>query len=189
MALATAGRRAAIAQPRIARGAMRACSRACGVAAAALAVMAIASADARPPGAYDHDEANAIIARVNDARAGAGLRPLMRDGALTRAAERHARGIAAAGALAHIAHDGSGPDTRAAAAGYAGWDVIAENLATARGAPDAQAILAAWMASASHRANVLAPDVRDAGAACYVTGGARGRSWCVLEFGARAGLQ
>lgn len=152
------------------------------IAAAGVAVMA--ATEGVPEATPDRAAARSILAHTNGIRADAGLTPLAYDAALARAAERHAREIAATDRLDHIGAGGTTPDARAEAQGYAGWRVVAENLSSSAGPPDATAIVAAWMASETHRANILAPDLRDAGAACYVAGDPA-RAWCALELGAR----
>jgi len=130
----------------------------------------------------DASAARALLSLTDEARADAGLPPLARNDALTRVALAHAREMARTGDFAHVSAAGGTLQSRAGAAGYGGWRVLAENLATDAGAPDAAAIVAAWLRSPAHRANLLSAELRDAGAACVV---ADGRAWCALEFGAR----
>lgn len=151
------------------------------VALAVAGALAAAAHDGARPGA-DPRAAREIVALANLERAGAGQRALVPDIALTRAAEAYARELAAGDAFSHTGRDGSTLDTRAEASGYGGWAVLAENLSRSQGAPDAAAIVEAWMRSEGHRRNLLSPAVTEAGAACAVT---HGRSWCVLELGAR----
>ncbi len=145
-------------------------------------VAAVAAAGWRADDSAGIAASRAIIERTNAARADAGLPPLTVDPRLTRAAEAYAREMARDGRFDHVARGGAGVESRAEAAGYTGWEYLAENLATGAGRPDADAIVARWLESPEHRRNILAPELRDAGVACYL---AAGRYWCAQEFGAR----
>jgi uncharacterized protein YkwD len=157
---------------------------------AALAALAAALALAGAGGDHAGDggarrTAGAITDRTNGARAQQGLPPLTLDPALTRAAGAYARELARSGVLDHNGPGGSTVDTRAAAHGYDDWTFLGENLATGSGAPDAAALVEAWLRSPEHRRNLLSPDLSEFGAGCYVISGAGPRYWCALELGAR----
>jgi uncharacterized protein YkwD len=150
-------------------------------------VVAVAAAgwraDARSPEGIDVPAARAIVEQTNSARAAAGMPPLAVEPRLTRAAETYAREMARDGWFEHTDPTGAGVEARAEAAGYSDWEYLAENLATGAGRPDADEVVGRWLESPGHRRNILAPELRDVGVACYV---ANERYWCAQEFGARA---
>jgi len=121
-----------------------------------------------------------IIDRTNLARAESGLLPLEANPQLTRAAESYAREMARRGWFDHTGPDGASVDVRAEAAGYTAWEYLGENLAMGAGRPDAGAVVDRWLESADHRRNILSPELRETGVACYV---ADARYWCAQEFG------
>ncbi|MFM7252529.1 MAG: CAP domain-containing protein [Ilumatobacteraceae bacterium] len=98
---------------------------------------------------------------INAARADAGLGPLESCSSLYRAAQDYSGVLAGWGRLAHVGPDGSTPATRVAAAGYSGYVTIGENLAA--GQLDPATVVAAWMGSAGHRANLLYPGLSQVG--------------------------
>ncbi len=151
-------------------------------AIAATLLATVAATGMRSSAGDDLAVSRNIIERTNASRADAGLPPLSIDPQLTRAAQAYAREMAHDDRFDHTAPNGAGVDARAEAAGYTGWEYLAENLATGAGRPDADAIVARWLDSPDHRRNLLAAELRDAGVACHV---ASSRYWCAQEFGAR----
>ncbi len=109
----------------------------------------------------------ATLCLVNRERTANGVSPLQADSALELSAQRHTESMAFGDYFEHVGPDGT-PASRMRAAGYIyssriGYE-IGENigwgtlwLATPR------AIVAAWMASPGHRANILDPSFRDTG--------------------------
>jgi hypothetical protein len=73
------------------------------------------------------DEVGDLLARVNNLRASVGVPPYSLNGALSAAAQNQAQWMAETGMIAHTRPDGSGPRTRALAAGYPSSDV-SENI-------------------------------------------------------------
>lgn len=108
---------------------------------------------------------------LNDLRTARGLSPLRPDSRLTAAARSHAAFLATGAALTHRGADGSRPATRAAAAGCR-TSYIGENIAS--GQHSLQQVLAGWMASPGHRANILNPRFGRYGL------GQNGTSWVLL---------
>lgn len=149
-----------------------------GVMAAVLWAGVIADRDGAPGDAASM----IIIDRTNEERARYGLAPLVTEPVLTRAAAAYARELARDGRLDHAGAGGSTVDSRAEAQGYSGWTVVAENLAEGAGAPDAAAVVEAWMRSAGHRRNMLSGALTEVGVACEP---AQGGYLCVAEFGVR----
>lgn len=94
-------------------------------------------------------------------RAGRGIvRPLVHSPGLQGAAQAHADDQARAGTLSHRGSDGSTLSTRLMRAGYDAC-AAAENIS--RGQPDVRTVIAGWMGSQSHRANILNPQVTQFG--------------------------
>jgi uncharacterized protein YkwD len=106
-------------------------------------------------GAQDSDTASfaaEVIRLVNVERANAGLAALTSQSELTQAAQKHSIDMACNGFYSHTGSDGSSPFDRMDQFGYYYW-TAAENIAVAYGTPSA--VMAAWMGSAGHRANIL----------------------------------
>ena len=82
------------------------------------------------------------------------MRQLTLCASLGRAAQDHSADQAATRVMSHTGSDGSTLRMRVERAGYLGWMGIAENVAA--GYPDVASVMAAWMASSGHRANLLA---------------------------------
>jgi uncharacterized protein YkwD len=103
---------------------------------------------------------------VNRERAGRGERPLVSNERLERAAQGHAEGMASGDYFKHVGRRGDTPLSRMRAAGYISssqlrYDV-AENIGWgALWFATPRAIVAAWMASPGHRANILDPRFRE----------------------------
>lgn len=111
-----------------------------------------------------------ILAIVNRERTLRNLQPYRGNSALTNAAQAHAAWM-----MAHndMTHGGDGTmEIRITATGYS-WSDIAENVAEGYQTPSA--VIAGWMGSPGHRANLLGP-YRDVGF------GRAGNFWCA-DFG------
>ena len=100
-----------------------------------------------------------VVAQVNAERANAGLSRLRVDTELTRAARVRAAEIARS--FSHTRPDGSAWNTVSGA-------VYAENIAMQR---TADKVMAAWMSSSGHRANILRASYGSIGVCAYVSGG------------------
>jgi uncharacterized protein YkwD len=90
-----------------------------------------------------------IVEHTNAERARYGLPPLQVDAELMESARRHAQWMGRNRILQH---------TRAS---------VAENIAM--GQPDSRSVLASWMSSSGHRANILNPGHRRIGVAAFQT--------------------
>ena len=99
-------------------------------------------------------DADEVLALVNDERSKAGLAPLLPDAAAARAAYDHGVDMDVRRYFDHVSPEGVTPDERMAAAGcmFRGWG---ENIAM--GQPTPVEVMAAWMTSPGHRANILSP--------------------------------
>jgi uncharacterized protein YkwD len=112
----------------------------------------------------------AVLCLVNQKRAQNGELPLAEDAKLDAAAESHNQDMVAAGYFEHVSPSGETPVDRVRASGYlptgpAGY-VIGENLAWGTlSLATPQAIVAAWIASPGHLANILESQYRDTGIA------------------------
>ncbi len=137
--------------------------------------------------------AAAVLCLINQQRVGAGLRPLRENARLGGAAQRHSDDMARSGTFDHVGSRGDTFGARISASGYlqSGRAVTAgENIAwvPARRST-AAAMLADWMSSADHRANILDPGFRDTGIGLTLappsgfTGGGRGTT-VTEDFGA-----
>jgi uncharacterized protein YkwD len=92
-----------------------------------------------------------VVRLTNVERAKAGCGALRIDARLSAAAQEHSADMATRDYFSHISPDGQTPWDRAREAGYP--SPSAENIAM--GYPTAAAVVAGWMASDGHRANIL----------------------------------
>ncbi|MFD3704515.1 CAP domain-containing protein [Nocardia sp. NPDC058658] len=145
------------------------------------------SADQVPPGSAEQapepqvaQEVGTVRAQVlelvNAERGRQGCGALREDARLGAAAQEHADDMAARGYFGHSSPEGLAAADRVAAAGYSPARLVAENLVS--GPRTAQDVMAAWMGSDAHRANIVNCALVDTGIG--VGGGAQ---W-VQVFGA-----
>ena len=126
-----------------------------------------------------------IVELTNELRVKQGRAAVRADATLSATAQAYAAHLARVGQLTHTA-DGRRPYQRAAARGYA-WCIVRENIAyrfdSAGFTSDALArqLMDGWINSAGHRANLLAPQVRDIGVALARSNS--GRYYAVQMFG------
>jgi uncharacterized protein YkwD len=120
-----------------------------------------------------------VVDLVNAERSAVGVAALAVDTRLAAAAQAHSEDQAQTLTMSHTGSDGSTLSDRVSAAGYP-WSTIGENVAA--GQATAQAVVAAWMGSSGHRANILNPSFVHLGVGvAYATGG-YGIYW-TLDFG------
>jgi uncharacterized protein YkwD len=136
----------------------------------------------------------AVLCLIDRERARRGEPALRANTRLARAAQAHAASMGRDGYFNHVGPGGDTPVSRIRAAGYLagarlGW-AIAENIAWATGSlATPRAIVAAWMASPRHRANILDRRFRDTAVGVWprvpyaLSGGARGGMY-TEDFGA-----
>jgi uncharacterized protein YkwD len=93
-----------------------------------------------------------IVQLVNSERAKVGCPALTLNSALTKAAQAHSADMAVHQNMSHTGSDGSSPGDRITGAGYA-WSAYGENVAYGYATPED--VMAGWMASPGHRANIL----------------------------------
>lgn len=89
---------------------------------------------------------------TNAARTGAGLAPLVVDVRVAAAAAGQSAYQAQQQTMSHVGAGGSNAGTRLQAQGYS-WSTWGENVAAGQG--DCASVVGAWLASPSHRANIL----------------------------------
>ena len=128
-----------------------------------------------------------VLSLVNEARRGkrrCGLRrlgpapALTASAALQRAARAHAEDMARRGVMEHAGGDGSTPAERATRAGYT-WRTVGENVASGQSTPEQ--VVAEWLDSPRHCANIMDADYSEMGVAFAAS--ARGVYWAQV-FGA-----
>ncbi|HSX71765.1 MAG TPA: CAP domain-containing protein, partial [Pseudomonas sp.] len=119
-------------------------------------------------------EGNKLMQEINVARgqarqcgdkAFAAAAPLAWNATLAGTSEAHSRAMANGNFFDHRDRDGRTPGDRAELAGYAGLN-IGENIAA--GLDTAQKVVAGWLASPGHCANLMGPQFSELGAAYAV---------------------
>jgi uncharacterized protein YkwD len=121
-----------------------------------------------------------VVAQMNTYRDEHGLPPLVENQQLDGAADDRMGDMEDGAYWSHQSPDGRSPFTYLGPRGYA-FMRAGENLAT--GFDSVQLLVAAWMESPGHRANILSPAFRDCGVAIIdgaTTGPASGKSIVVL---------
>ena len=151
---------------------------------------ACANATLTPSAANLATVAESTLCLLNGERADRGLSTLRPNDRLQRAALNHGNDMVEHRYFAHRGRNGSQPAQRIRAAGYlsgAGQWRIGENLAWGTGElATPKAIMAAWMASTGHRANILQPAYREIGFGVLAgnpSSPANGGATFVTEFG------
>ncbi len=125
------------------------------------------------------DMAGQVLARINQARADAGLPLLTRNAQLDAAAQAHADDLQKNGtSLGHRGSDGSTIKQRIARAGYGG-ETTGENWAAYR---TLDQIMTFWLNDPPHRRNILHPKFREIGIG--VARRANGGLIVITDFGA-----
>lgn len=109
--------------------------------------------------------------RLNCADAGCPKPPLKSQVNLTAAAEEHSQSMATNDYFSHSdwAVGCIGVGARMTNAGYTPWNAGGENIAA--GNATAAAVMAQWMGSSGHRANILSSNYRDLGVGHYQQAG------------------
>lgn len=121
-----------------------------------------------------------VVHLMNAYRAAEGLPPLRVDDRLALAAADRMRDMEEAEYWSHVSPDGRQPFVWISARDYR-FQYAAENLAV--GFETARLLVASWMESPGHRANIMSPNLEDCGIAIIegsTRGPATGRSIVVL---------
>ena len=143
--------------------------------------VALAAPEQAPSSAASPDVMR-VLDLTNAERTKVGAAPLTLSAELTVAAQSYSEVLASGDCFAHTC--GPMPDfaARDAAAGYLGWTAIGENLAGGFTTPEA--VVAGWMASPGHRANVLSASFSEIGVGVASGSSRFGMCW-TQEFGSR----
>src|SRR5262245_38745746 len=124
-----------------------------------------------------------LLARVNRVRAEHHLTELAPSGPLSDVARAHARNLADGNYLAYHDREGRSPLDRVQQAGISGFRMLAENIGSSDESDDRlEAILQAWLASPTHRENLLHPAFNTSGIG--IERGADGKTIAVQLFAA-----
>ncbi|MBL4835428.1 MAG: CAP domain-containing protein [Pseudomonas sp.] len=117
------------------------------------------------------DVGQEVVAKVNLARREArscgdqefpAAQPLTWDGRLARAALEHSEYMAENGVLTHAGPEGQSVQARVDMVGYE-WGALGENVAVGQSTPEQ--VVAAWLNSPKHCANIMNPEFTEMGAA------------------------
>ena len=126
-----------------------------------------------------------VIDLVNVERAAQGLHPLSYDHQLAAAARDHSEDMGLQDYFSHTSLDGRTVPDRITAAGYF-YNTYGENIAA--GQPTPENVIAAWMSSSGHRANILNPNFCDIGVGyAYLANSDYGHYW-TQDFGRKTGV-
>ena len=132
-----------------------------------------------------------VLELVNEARARprncggtrfAATAPLAWNEALAAAALAHSGDMAARDYFAHADPEGRSVSQRVTAAGYR-WRHVGENIAAGLGEP--AGVVAGWLASPGHCANIMSADFAEMGAAFVLRAGTARGVWWSQTFGRR----
>jgi uncharacterized protein YkwD len=143
--------------------------------------LALVGTSVAQAGALSQREAS-VVSIVNEVRAGHGLRPLRVDTRLTRVARSHSSTLLRTNVFTHGAME-----LRLRRSGARG-PRFGENLAWGVGRhASAAAVVRSWLASPSHRANLLRPGYRRIGIGALTGrfGGYRGATVVTADFAGR----
>lgn len=136
-----------------------------------------ASASSTPsastPSSPAADVAQQVFTLTNVERVAAGCQPLTWNATLAAVAAAHSADMAANNYLDHNSLNGTTPAQRITAAGYT-WTITAENIAAGQATP--ADVMASWMASAGHKANILNCSLTELGVG-FASGGSYGTYW------------
>jgi uncharacterized protein YkwD len=121
-----------------------------------------------------------VLTLVNAERAKEGISPLTRNAQLDAATQRHSDDMACNNFMDHTGSDGSSPWDRMNQAGYS-WSMAAENVAAGYSTP--ASVVAGWMNSPGHKANILNAGLEEIGIAyAYKSSADYGCYW-TTDFG------
>lgn len=126
--------------------------------ALALSPLAVQVSRAAPGGLVSVADLESSLHRaVNEARTRHHLIPLERVEALDAVARAHSEDMARRGFTSHESPEGASPVDRLARGGVEGFTLAAENIGRTTHSDPNREILQAWLSSAAHRKNLLAP--------------------------------
>lgn len=126
--------------------------------------------------------ASQVVALTNAERARAGLAPVVLNFELNASAQGYADTLAPGNCFGHQCGPLPQLSQRVESAGYTGWSALGENVAA--GALSPEQVVAGWMSSPGHRANILNGRFTELGVGIASSGGHYGVYW-TQHFGAR----
>ncbi len=126
-----------------------------------------------------------VIDLVNVERAANNLPPLQYNEKLTVAARLHSQDMGNNNYFSHTSQDGQAFNERILDAGY-DYSACGENIAAGYTSPEA--VVATWMDSEGHRANILSPDYCDIGVGYAAVAGCQFHHYWTQDFGRRSGV-
>lgn len=127
----------------------------------------------------------ALLALANEARADAGVLPLVWNDGLGEAARVHSSDMAASGCFQHDSCNGLNWAKRIGK--YYPWLALGENIAM--GLDDPRSLHEGWMASSGHRANILGTSFSEFGAGIVLGQTSVGKlAYATEDFGSRGML-
>ncbi len=138
-------------------------------------------ARAEAPMVLDATQAR-VVELTNMERVKAGLSPLAVSASLTQAASVYSEAMATTECFGHACGPVEEIAARDEQAGYRAWIALGENLAA--GYRSAEEVVAGWMGSPGHRANILNPAYTEIGVG-VAPGRGRYRRYWTQEFGTR----
>ena len=116
-----------------------------------------------------------VLELTNHERQQVGLGPLGLSPELNDAAQNYSQVLASSGCFEHTCGPVPNFADRAGQSGYTGWSALGENIAA--GYPTPEAVVAGWMNSPGHRANLLSPKYTEIGIGMVRGGGQFGMYW------------
>jgi uncharacterized protein YkwD len=108
--------------------------------------------------------AQQVVDLINQHRISNGCQPFNVSPQISAAAQAHSQDMALNNFVSHTGSDGASLGQRLTRAGYS-WRMAAENVAAGQSTPEA--VVASWMGSSGHRANILNCALRDMGVGYY----------------------
>lgn len=132
-----------------------------------------------------------ILKEINEARAVprtcgtqafAAAAPVTWNGYLAGAARAHASDMAERAYFDHVTPEGRTPAQRAEAAGYTGWQEIAENIAAGYTLGN---VTQGWLDSPSHCKTLMDPTLKEVGVGYLYKPGSKYGTYWVQDYGTR----
>jgi uncharacterized protein YkwD len=146
----------------------------------ALSAVMLTAALFNVPASSASPDLNRVIELTNEHRRAAGCANLAWNAALGTAAQRHANDMAANNYFSHTSRNGASFGSRIRQAGYH-YRLAAENIAAGQQSPEE--VVAGWMSSPGHRANILNCRLRHVGIGFGSSSNSAYGTYWVQDFG------
>ena len=127
-----------------------------------------------------------LLELTNQYRAANGRPPLFLSDHLSQSAQDYAEAMGRLRFFGHDGPNGGNMTSRIEASGYLGWSSIGENLGAGYKTPEE--VFKGWLASPTHRDNILSPDFREIGIGFSSQPNAPYVDYWVQTFGVRPGV-